>query len=290
MTMRGVWLTRILLLCFVVATVYGAMRFDTSSTSSDDTSNQDEELGPLQDASAEDESADASDSDGAEFAESKVGNAPDEDGTPESEDSSSPTPSILVAGGLGGLGFFLLSGLFFEFMKVVLLIALVAPMVASRKEHREDELTKGRILGYIEANAGIHFTALRDGLGLANGVTAYHTNNLERDGKIFSWKSGKHRRYASTFIPKHDRMAIQNPLSGTRLAILEVLAEKGQLGIDTKEIRERLAISRQLLNHHIHELKANQLIEKTEGKKRLWKVSKQGIDQLHVSRTLQEST
>jgi len=289
MTMRGVWLTRMLLLCFVVATVYGAIMFDTSSGLSDGTSNQDEDFGSLQDASAEDESEDSSDTDGAEFAETRAEDAPAEEKTPESSDSRSNPPSIFITGGLGGIGLFLLSGLFFEFMKVVLLIALVAPMVASRKEHREDELTKGRILGYIEANAGIHFTALRDGLGLANGVTAYHTNNLERDGKIFSWKSGKHRRYASTFIPKHDRKAIQNPISGTRLAILEVLAEKGQLGIDTKEIRERLAISRQLLNHHIHELKANQLIEKTEGKKKLWKVSIQGIEQLHVSRTLQES-
>ena len=183
-----------------------------------------------------------------------------------------------------------LSGLFIEFMRVVVLVALVAPMMAKRGRHREDDLTKGRVLGYIEANAGIHFSALRDGLGLANGVTAYHTNNLEREGKIFSWKSGKNRRYASSSIPRQERKRFQNPLTGTRLAVLEVLAEKGQVGTTSKELRERLAISRQLLSHHLNELKTNELIERATGNERkAWRVSENGSERLQASRTLQKT-
>ncbi|MEK9694578.1 MAG: winged helix-turn-helix transcriptional regulator, partial [Candidatus Poseidoniales archaeon] len=242
--MRGIWLTRILLLVFLSATLYGA--FTLFAEDAPESEEQEDGLfdGPLQNDEPADESDDAESAD-----------------LMREED----TPLIVF------------SGLFFEFMRVVLLIALVAPMLAARKTHREDELTKGRILGYIEANAGIHFSALRDGLHLANGVTAYHTSNLEKEGKIFSWKDGKNRRYASTFIPKAERKAIQNPLSGTRLAILEVLAEKGQVGVDTKEIRERLAISRQLLSHHINELKASELIERNEEKKRFWRPSDHGL-------------
>jgi len=170
------------------------------------------------------------------------------------------------------------------------LVALVAPMLAAKSRHREDDLTKGRILGYIEANAGIHFSALRDGLGLANGVTAYHTNNLEREGKIFSWKSGKNRRYASSSVPKHERKRFQNPLTGTRLAVLEVLAEKGQAGTTTKELRDRLDISRQLLSHHLNDLKANELIERATGNERkAWRVSKNGSERLQASRSLQKT-
>ena len=284
--MRGVWLTRTLFLCFVVATVYGGVMFDTSTISSGDVPEQGEELEPLQGATAEDQ-PESADADGAEFDESAAEDSPEEK-TPKSANTSSISPTFFLAGGLGGLGFILLSGLFFEFMKVVLLVALVVPMLAVRKTHQEDQLTKGRILGYIEANAGIHFSALRDGLHLSNGVTAYHANNLEKEGKIFSWKDGKNRRYASTYIPKSERKAIRNPLSGTRLAILEVLAEKGQIGTDTKEIRERLAISRQLLSHHFNELKANELIERNQEKKKCWRASERGLQQLHISRTLQE--
>lgn len=284
--MRGIWLTRFLLLVFLSATIYGAF----TSFAEDAPESDQQEDGPFDGPLQKDEAAD--ESDGAESAEF----APLEEDTPEQSPESSnddtsanSTPLYVLSGGIGGLSLIVFSGLFFEFMRVVLLIALVAPMLATRKTHREDELTKGRILGYIEANAGIHFSALRDGLHLANGVTAYHTSNLEKEGKIFSWKDGKNRRYASTFIPKAERKAIQNPLSGTRLAILEVLAEKGQLGTDTKEIRERLAISRQLLSHHINELKASELIERSEEKKRFWRPSDRGLQQLQMSRTLQES-
>jgi DNA-binding transcriptional ArsR family regulator len=281
--MRGIWLTRFLLLVFLSATLYGAF---TSFAEDVPESDQQEDApfdGPLQN----DEPADESDD--AEFAPLDE-DMPEQGPESSNDDSSSnPTSLYVFSGGIGGLSLIVFSGLFFEFMRVVLLIALVAPMLAARKTHREDELTKGRILGYIEANAGIHFSALRDGLHLANGVTAYHTSNLEKEGKIFSWKDGKNRRYASTFIPKAERKAIQNPLSGTRLAILEVLAEKGQVGVDTKEIRERLAISRQLLSHHINELKASELIERNEEKKRFWRPSGHGLQQLQMSKTLQES-
>lgn len=283
--MRGIWLTRFLLLVFLSATLYGA--FTLFAEDAPKSEEQEDGLfdGPLQNDEPADESDDAESADLM-----REEDTPEQSPESSNDDTSANSTSLYVlSGGIGGLSLIVFSGLFFEFMRVVLLIALVAPMLAARKTHREDELTKGRILGYIEANAGIHFSALRDGLHLANGVTAYHTSNLEKEGKIFSWKDGKNRRYASTFIPKAERKAIQNPLSGTRLAILEVLAEKGQVGVDTKEIRERLAISRQLLSHHINELKASELIERNEEKKRFWRPSDHGLQQLQMSKTLQES-
>ena len=178
--MRGIWLTRFLLLVFLSATIYGAF----TSFAEDAPESDQQEDGPFDGPLQKDEAAD--ESDGAESAEF----APLEEDTPEQSPESSnddtsanSTPLYVLSGGIGGLSLIVFSGLFFEFMRVVLLIALVAPMLAARKTHREDELTKGRILGYIEANAGIHFSALRDGLHLANGVTAYHTSNLEKIGR-----------------------------------------------------------------------------------------------------------
>ena len=46
-----------------------------------------------------------------------------------------------------------------EFVRVTVLMALFSPLLANIKSTRDDLLTRGRILGYLEANAGIHFWA-----------------------------------------------------------------------------------------------------------------------------------
>ena len=279
--MRGAWAVRILLLTCLLSAVYGSLNPNFEGSPFAEQA-EPEDNAAFEPASAEEESADANNK-----AESPV--AADEVPVLDAPAGDAATNPFLT-GGLLGMGLVMLSGLVFEFIRVVVLVALVAPMLAAKSRHREDDLTKGRILGYIEANAGIHFSALRDGLGLANGVTAYHTNNLEREGKIFSWKSGKNRRYASSSVPKHERKRFQNPLTGTRLAVLEVLAEKGQAGTTTKELRERLDISRQLLSHHLNDLKANELIERATGNERkAWRVSKNGSERLQASRSLQKT-
>ena len=279
--MRGVWAVRILLLTCLLSAVYGSLNPNFEGSPFAEQA-EPEDNAAFEPTSGEDESADAGDRVESPAAADE---APVLD-APAGEAATNP----FLTGGLMGMGLVMLSGLVFEFIRVVVLVALVAPMLATKSRHREDDLTKGRILGYIEANAGIHFSALRDGLGLANGVTAYHTNNLEREGKIFSWKSGKNRRYASSSVPKHERKRFQNPLTGTRLAVLEVLAEKGQAGTTTKELRERLDISRQLLSHHLNDLKANELIERATGNERkAWRVSKNGSERLQASRSLQKT-
>lgn len=74
------------------------------------------------------------------------------------------------------------------------------------------------------------------------------------------------------------------------MAILELLAEKDHIGTTSKEIREKLAISRQLLSHHINELNTTNLIEHDERKgKKAWRASAHGLEQLRVSRILQKT-
>jgi DNA-binding transcriptional ArsR family regulator len=286
--MRGVWFVRLLLLLFVASSVHGAMSL---ATQADELSPEEEAFkdGAEQGALAGENEENAQDSTEEDATPAKMKDPEDAEGD-LAENPNTRLPFLYLSGGLLGLVALFFSSVFFEFMKVMMLMAIVVPMVAQRKQHNEDELTKGRILGYIEANTGIHFSALRDGLNLANGVTAYHTNNLEKEGKIFSWKAGKHRRYASIHVPKSERNRFQNPLSGTRLAILEVLAQEGNLGVEPKEIRERLEISRQLLSHHLNELHTNRLIEQSEGKrKKSWQISSFGKEQLVLSRMLLES-
>ena len=203
----------------------------------------------------------------------------------DSNDSGMDLPTRLFAGGVGALGSLALGSILFEAMRVTVLVALVSPMLARMKKNREDMLTRGRLLGYLEANAGIHFSALRDALGLANGVTAYHLHTLESQGQVISWRDGKLRRYAVSSLTREEVSRIRNPIAGTRLAILEVLAESGNIGLSGTEIRVRLAISRQLLSHHLSELRNGEMVEAaSEALRPNWRLSDTGKDVLITSR------
>tara|TARA_B100000029_G_scaffold335975_1_gene328089 strand:- start:223 stop:1104 length:882 start_codon:yes stop_codon:yes gene_type:complete len=201
------------------------------------------------------------------------------------EEGESALPGQLIAGGIGAIGSLLIGSAFLEFVKVTVLVALVSPMLARMKSNREDMLTRGRLLGYLEANPGIHFSALRDALGLANGVTAYHLHFLETTGQIISWRDGKLRRYAISSLTKEEVSRIKSPISGTRLAILEVLANSGNLGMSGPEISKKLQISRQLLSHHLSELRNGGMIEAaSEARRPNWRVSDSGHDALLMSK------
>ena len=202
-------------------------------------------------------------------------------------ESQSNTPSRLIAGGAGALGSLALGSIFFEVMRVSVLIALVSPLLARMKKNREDLLTRGRLLGFLEANPGIHFSALRDGLGLANGVTAYHLQTLESIGQVISWRDGKLRRYAVSSLTQEEVSRIKNPIIGTRLAILEVLSGSGNIGMSGRELQEKLEISRQLLSHHLMELRNGDYVEAASDARRpKWRLSGSGLDVLVSSREI----
>ena len=213
-------------------------------------------------------------------------------GGEQEEKSESPNnlPTSLVAGGGAALGSLAVGSILFEAMRVTVLIALATPLLARMKANQEDLLTRGRILGYLEANSGIHFSALRDALGLANGVTAYHLHTLEGQGEVISWRDGKLRRYAVSSLTKEELSRIRNPIAGTRLAILEVLADSGQIGLKGSEIKTKLQISRQLLSHHLSELKSAELVEPaSEARRPNWRLSSIGLETLSSSRELARS-
>ena len=214
------------------------------------------------------------------------------DGGEEQEKSQSPNnlSTSLVAGGGAALGSLAVGSILFEAMRVTVLIALATPLLARMKGNREDLLTRGRILGYLEANSGIHFSALRDALGLANGVTAYHLHTLEGQGEVISWRDSKLRRYAVSSLTKEELSRIRNPIAGTRLAILEVLADSGQIGLKGSDIKTKLQISRQLLSHHLSELKSAELVEPaSEARRPNWRLSSIGLETLSSSRELARS-
>ena len=268
--MRGVIFLRLLVLLGLISLISGIAILDSNN---EEAFSEEVPAEPGGDAFEEESSAESNDAPaGADFAPEQT--------LLEDEDKTDRGPLMILFGG-SVLSSILVGSLFFEFMRVLFIVAFLTPLVAKKKY--DNERTRGRVLGFIEANAGIHFSALRDGLGLANGVTAYHLQILEKERSILSWRDGKLRRYAASTIDLSDIDSIKSPLVGTRLAILEVLSQSGAIGLSGKEIRMQLEISRQLLSHHLRALDNNGFIEKTgSSRKALWRISLDGVQALQV--------
>jgi len=183
---------------------------------------------------------------------------------------------------LGGMttGVFISEGI-----RTTLLMSILGPLLAARHGKEHDIQTRGRIQGYVEAHPGIFFSALRDALNLANGVTAHHLHQLEKSGAIISWQDGRRRRYAVSGIDSTKLHEIEHPLSGMQRAILEILFEVGEIGITSSEIQIKLDASRQLMRYHLKQLMEKKLADsKGRGRKITWFLSQYGLKQLPTIR------
>ena len=249
--MNGSWVVRFLLIAAIASLMFG-ISVDSQSTSTTDSNDEGATSSP-------ESFDDATESTSGDDFEPKYSENAEQDG------SGNESNSFIGLGGAILAVLFLGSGVF-EVLKIAVLMALFTPLLS--KKSRNDELNKGRILGFIEGNAGIHFSALRDGLQLANGVTAYHLQILETQNEIISWRDGKLRRYAAAHLSTEQRAAVAHPVIGTRLAILETLSRAGQLGLSNAQIAEQLQLSRQLLSYHIKSLSEESFIEKVLPKRR----------------------
>ena len=264
--MNGHWLVRILFLGALASIFFGLGLFDASNQTLETPEG-------LDNFSPDDSSLEASDS--AEDAKMED----DAEAFDGSDAKSDVHGEIFIGLGSGMLALLFVGTSLFEIVKIAVLMALITPLIT--RKTKEDELNRGRILGFIEGNAGIHFSALRDALQLANGVTAHHLQSLESSNQIVSWRDGKLRRYAAANLPADRRTSITHPIVGTRLAILETLSDAGQVGLSNTQLTEKLRLSRQLTSYHVKYLSHASLIEPTQPKKRSpWKLTVLGLDTL----------
>ncbi len=164
-----------------------------------------------------------------------------------------------------------------EGVRTGLLLALAGPLLAKRHRGERATLSRGRILGFIEAHPGIHFSALRDGLELANGVTSHHLHRLQRDGRIVSWADGTRRRFAASGIDPETAETLAHPVTGMQRAILEILTEAGELGITAADLRRRVEATRQLVSYHLGRLDSRGLIDRAgRGRSARWTLTDAG--------------
>jgi predicted transcriptional regulator len=176
-----------------------------------------------------------------------------------------------------------------EAARLGILLALAAPLIAITQRGERGVFTRGRLLGFIEAHPGIHFSALRDALELGNGVTAHHIQVLEKEGRIITWIDGRVRRFASSGIDQHRLAELKSPVTGMQVAILQILSDSEALGIKSGELRMRLETSRQLMSYHMKQLTERKFVKSTgKGRAVRWNLLEAGKEQLNNSVHLTE--
>lgn len=143
-----------------------------------------------------------------------------------------------------------------ENIKFALLLFFVPLYTKIRRERVLDHFIRGQIYGYILANPGEHYNAIKQALGLTNGSLAHHLKTLEREEFIKSRKFGLYRR----FYPKHMRIPEDGDfrMNAVQRHIVDVIDEHP--GITQKEIASEMNITPPTVNYHIGILASAKMI------------------------------
>ncbi len=277
-----------LLVVALVACVAGSVLLATPLLAAEDDSAVAGEDEANIEMAANAEDSEQSDDDGGEEGALAPGSSRDEEPVyNEADDSSDSTYFstlirllailVMVVFAVGVIGTLTTGLVVSEGIRTGVLLALAGPLIGAFLKGESSTLSRGRILGFVEAHPGIHFSALRDALGLANGVTSHHIHILEKEGRILSWPDGIRRRYAVSGIDPKTINTLEHPVTGMQRAILEVLANSGAIGLSTSELRTHLESSRQLMAYHLKRLEERDLlIKQGKGRKACWSLTTEG--------------
>jgi predicted transcriptional regulator len=130
--------------------------------------------------------------------------------------------------------------------------------VKLKKKDVLGQFTRGRIMGYIEANPGAHFGAVRKALSLSNGNAVHHLRVLEDRGLVSSKNDGMYKRFypKGAVLPPDDGA----PLPEIYQRVLSCI--KGAPGISQKEIANLLGLHQSTLEYQLKKLVKADLIRR----------------------------
>ena len=147
-----------------------------------------------------------------------------------------------VAAGAGAVG--ILGGT--EIGKYALFAAAMSLYTRLTKDDVMDQETRGMIRGYIMANPGEHYNAIKRSLDLKNGTLAYHLKTLERENLVKSARDGRYKRFYPAGMKIPDDVFKLNKIQ--ELIMGEIVNNPG---ISQKELSEAIGLSTSTINYHI---------------------------------------
>jgi DNA-binding MarR family transcriptional regulator len=149
---------------------------------------------------------------------------------------------------------------------------------------------RGRIVGVITTNPGIHLSALIRTLGMGNHQAAHHLRVLEKEAIVWHRIVGREVRWftadvpqnlATEELPKPKMMLSQDSIPYRILLHLMTLAGEGMEGCSQKKLAKEAGVSQQLASYHLRALTEYGLVEKRRaGIGNLVRITSEGLEAL----------
>lgn len=154
---------------------------------------------------------------------------------------------------------------------LLVIIAAAAGYNYSRIHGHEtlNNITRRRIMNYIEANPGIHFRAMQRDLGIGSGTLTHHLHKLEAEEFVKSESDGQMRHY----YPAGMKVQPTIHLNLTQQKILYTI--KANPGITPSEIAHKTGLTKKVAYYNVSVLANAGLVavEKDGRAKRCYSIS-----------------
>ena len=127
-------------------------------------------------------------------------------------------------------------------------LLMLLPLYSKIKREKVlDHFIRGQIFGYVMANPGEHYNAIKQALDITNGSLAHHLRTLEREHFIQSKRFGLYRRFYpwAMRVPEDGYFRL-NEIQKNILALC-----RNQPGVSQKELAASLNLTPPTINYHI---------------------------------------
>jgi predicted transcriptional regulator len=143
--------------------------------------------------------------------------------------------------------------------------------------------TSERILQFIQNNPGCHLRKIREMIGISQGTVQYHTDRLEKMGRITSTRSGFYKYYFPVgIIQNNEKEILQILRQETARQILMFIVER-QAPTQT-DIVNSIGISASSVNWHMKRLIELRLVEKIrEGKYKRYQLQDRKVSSKYIT-------
>jgi predicted transcriptional regulator len=140
-----------------------------------------------------------------------------------------------------------------------------------------------RILQFVQNNPGCHLRKIREMIGISQGTVQYHTDRLEKMGRITSTRSGLYRHYFPVGIFQNNEKEILQILrQETTRQILMFIVER-QAPTQT-DIVNSVGISASSVNWHMRRLIEFRLVEEIkEGKYKRYQLQDRKVSSKYIT-------
>ncbi len=143
--------------------------------------------------------------------------------------------------------------------------------------------TADRILQFIQNNPGCHLRGIKDMIQISQGTVQYHTDRLEKMGRITSTTTGLYKHYFPVGIFQNNEKEILQILSQetTRQILMYIVEQKSPTQTD---IVNSVGISASSVNWHMKRLVEFRLVEEIkEGKYKRYQLHDRKVSSKYIT-------